>query len=302
VDYVQELAVREAAFNYLDRLVAQSADENLSWEQTAEFFLADERIVLRQTRGRGIHKPRQLGAALSITTAFTGFGGHAPYDDFMGPDGYPRYHYERDDPNLSTNRSLRSAMDFKLPLVYFVGVRNGVYRPVYPVYVIGDDPVTHEFVLGYSQVEVGMELSSLSAPAKVYAARMTRQRLHQPLFREQVLHAYSSSCAVCRIRHTELLDAAHIISDAEMGGDPIVPNGLALCKIHHAAYDRNLMGITPHLEVRINKTLLGEIDGPMLKHGLQEMHGTIISVPRQMAAKPDPQRLESRYETFNKAS
>lgn len=289
-------------FGYLDDQVARSADGNLSWEQTAWFAVAGERIALRQTRGRGIHKPRQLDAALSITTAFTGFGKQPPYEDSIGEEGYPRYKYERGDPSLSTNRALRSAMEFALPLAYFIGVRSAVYKPRYPVFIIGDDPVSCEFVLGFSRREVGIDLTTLTASEKVYAARMTRQRLHQPLFREQVLHAYSSSCAVCRLRHAELLDAAHIIGDAEDGGDPVVPNGMALCKIHHAAFDRQFLGITPGLEVRINQRLLDEVDGPMLKHGLQEMHGATIAVPRSHAAKPDPERLEQRYETFLRAS
>jgi putative restriction endonuclease len=33
------------------------------------------------------------------------------------------------------------------------------------------------------------------------------------------------------------------------------------------------MGIPPDYQVVINDELLDEIDGPMLKHGLQEMHG-----------------------------
>jgi putative restriction endonuclease len=131
---------------------------------------------------------------------------------------------------------------------------------------------------------------------------MTRQRLHQPVFREQVLSAYRSKCAVCRLRHPELLDAAHIVGDAQLGGDPVVPNGLALCKIHHAAFDRNFLGITPGLKVQINSNLLQEVDGPMLKHGLQEMHGSTIVVPRNSAAHPDPGRLEIRYEQFKAAS
>ena len=93
-------------FAYLDSLATQSADGNLSWEQTAQFTFAGEIYVMRQTWGRGIHKPRQLDAALSITTAFTGFGRQPPYEDTIGEDGYPRYKYEGTDPNLSTNRSL----------------------------------------------------------------------------------------------------------------------------------------------------------------------------------------------------
>jgi putative restriction endonuclease len=302
VDHLRELAVREAMFAHLRALVEQSSDGYLSWQQTAEFSFAGETIALRQTRGRGIHKPRQLDAALSITTAFTGFGRQPPYEDSMGEDGYPRYKYEGTDPNLSTNRALRTAMEFKLPLAYFIGVRRGVYEPVSPVYIAGEVPMQHEFVLSFTRSEVGLDLTTLTAPEKVYAARLTKQRLHQPLFREQVLHAYSSSCAVCRLRHPELLDAAHIVGDAEDGGDPVVTNGMALCKIHHAAFDRNFLGITPKHEVRINQRLLDEVDGPMLKHGLQEMHGTTISVPRSRAAKPDPERLERRYAKFLEAS
>jgi putative restriction endonuclease len=297
-----ELAVREAMFEEIDRRVAESPDGNLPWNQTERFECGGQSIAMRQARGRGINKPRQLDAALSITTAYRGPSAQAPYEDSMGEDGFPRYKYEGTDPMLATNRSLRDAMAARLPLAYFIGVRKAVYRPVYPVYVIGEVESQQEFVLSFARNDVGVDLSQLTAPEKVYAARLTRQRLHQPIFREQVLHAYQSTCAVCRLRHSELLDAAHIIGDAEQGGDPVVSNGMALCKIHHAAFDRNFLGVTPSYEVRINSELLHEVDGPMLKHGLQEMHGTQISVPESQPAKPDPDRLHTRYQQFLAAS
>lgn len=302
VDHLRELAVREAMFAQLDALLAWSADGNLTWDQTASFTYAGETFAMRQTQGRGIHKPRWLDAALSITTAFTGYGREPPYRDSVGPDGYPRYKYEGDDSSIAANRALRAAMELRLPLAYFIGVRRAVYRPVYPIYVAGEDPGEQEFILGFSSTEVGVNFSSLSAPERVYAARMTRQRLHQPVFREQVMHAYESTCAVCRLRHIELLDAAHIIGDRDDDGEPVVPNGMALCKIHHAAFDRNFLGITPKHIVHVNRKLLDEIDGPMLKHGLQEMHGTTIAVPRSRRAHPDPERLERRYTEFLEAS
>ena len=298
MDIVTELAVREAMFKHLDGLVAASRDGALRYEQTASFDLHGDSYTMRQTQGRGICKPRQLSAALSITTAFTGFGKEPPYRDALGPEGYPRYKYEGTDPNLFTNRSLRTAMELELPLVYFVGVAKATYKPIYPVYVIGEFREQHEFALGFQRSEVGMNFGSLTGPEKVYDARTTKQRLHQPWFREQVLHAYETACAVCRLRHAELLDAAHIIEDSEVDGDPIVPNGLALCKIHHAAYDRDLLGISPDLVVKINEPLLHEVDGPMLKHGLQEMHGLRISTPRAKAAQPDPERLDRRFQKF----
>jgi putative restriction endonuclease len=111
--------------------------------------------------------------------------------------------------------------------------------------------------------------------------------------------AYEGTCCVCTLKHPELLDAAHITEDGADGGDPVVTNGLSLCKIHHAAYDRLLLGITPDYEVRINQRLLDEIDGPMLRHGLQEMHRRLLTVPRGRADRPDRDRLDQRFQAFN---
>ena len=93
-----------------------------------------------------------------------------------------------------------------------------------------------------------------------------------------------------------------IIPDGQPTGEPVVPNGLSLCKIHHAAYDMNLVGVRPDLVVDVTPRLLAEIDGPMLRHGLQEMVGVQLLVPSRRIAQPDPQRLTIRYEQFRAAS
>ena len=68
-----------------------------------------------------------------------------------------------------------------------------------------------------------------------YLVAETKLRLHQPVFASQVMLAYETRCAVCALGHRELLDAAHIIPDRDPRGAPVVPNGLALSKIHHHA-------------------------------------------------------------------
>ena len=113
--------------------------------------------------------------------------------------------------------------------------------------------------------------------------------------------AYSQKCTICDLQHPELLDAAHIIPDGEPLGAPVVENGLSLCKIHHAAYDREFLGIDPDHQVHINQALLIEQDGPMLKHGLQEMHGRAITLPKRAAHHPDRDRLALRFERFRAA-
>ena len=97
-----------------------------------------------------------------------------------------------------------------------------------------------------------------------YGVQTTHQRLHQQAFRDRVMRAYREHCAVCRLRHAELLDAAHIIPDSDPEGEPRVSNGLSLCKLHHAAFDQKLFGIRPDLIVEVrsssNKPFAAVID------------------------------------------
>jgi putative restriction endonuclease len=83
-------------------------------------------------------------------------------------------------------------------------------------------------------------------------------RLHQLLFRQHVIYAYSEQCTVCRLRHRELLDAAHILPDGHPEGLPVVPNGLAMCKLHHAAFDGHILGVRPDLKIEIRSDVLHE--------------------------------------------
>ena len=135
-----------------------------------------------------------------------------------------------------------------------------------------------------------------------YATRTTLARIHQRVFRQRVLHAYRSRCAFCRLRQEPLLDAAHIVPDRDPTGDPVVPNGLSLCKIHHAAFDELFLGVTPKGVIHVRPDLLREKDGPMLRHGLQGLHETRIHRPRRTADHPDPDRLHLRYQEFQQAS
>ena len=146
------------------------------------------------------------------------------------------------------------------------------------------------------------ELAVEENPGRAYAFRVVKQRLHQVSFRERVLAAYRRTCSLCQLRHEELLDAAHIIPDGQPRGDPIIPNGLALCKLHHAAFDSNIIGIRPDLVIEVRQDILRETDGPMLLHGLQGLHGSMITVPREARFRPAGDRLEERYEQFRRAS
>lgn len=263
-------------------------------EELAAFPLPDgSHMRLIDPGGGGIWNPQAFRATLSITTSPTG-----PYPDREIEGGLLQYSYQKG-PEGGKNLKMRLAHELGLPLIRFNKIAVGVYQPIFPVYVVDDNPIVREFTLTVDDVLRSVPTGHVPSPVeRAYAERIVRQRVHQPAFRARIMFAYERTCCVCMLRRVELLDAAHIIEDVQEGGDPVVPNGLSLCKIHHAAFDRNLLGISPAYVVKINADLLDEVDGPMLLHGLQEMHNRKLTVPVARSERPDPSRLESRFASF----
>jgi putative restriction endonuclease len=130
-----------------------------------------------------------------------------------------------------------------------------------------------------------------------YLVRETRIRLHQARFRGLVLPAYRDQCTVCRLKEVRLLDAAHIIADADPAGAAAVTNGLSFCTIHHRAFDQDLVGIDADYTVRVSPRLLDDEDGPMLEL-LKAFHARPLELPRTAASRPDRERLAVRFDRF----
>lgn len=294
--------VRRTAFDWLREQTRLHGDVLPRGVLAQGFTYNGQRVPLLGPQG--IFKPRILSIPLSITTVPSG-----PYDDGFSADGLLLYRYRGTDPRHADNVGLRTAMAQRIPLVYFHRVAEGRYLAVWPVFIVGDDPSTLTFKVEvddekFTGLNAGNEPSvlftvdSASEGRRSYVTTTVRQRIHQRSFRERVLRAYQQQCALCRLRHEELLDAAHIIPDSEPDGEPIVPNGLALCKLHHAAFDRQFLAIRPDYIVEVRKDILNEQDGPMLLHGLKEMHQTKIAIPRSSHDRPSMLLLERRYERF----
>lgn len=298
--------MRTEAFAFLDaqRIKLSATTGGLvGYDDVAGFEFMGERIPLRDL-SRGIRRPGRSPAALSFMTAYASDPTRRPYQDEEGDDGFLRYKWKGTNAQARDNQSMRAAMEAGLPLIWFVGVAAGLYEPIYPVYLVGEEPEHHQFVVALERSEVIAWRDRgiyLELGGREYADRLVRQRLHQPLFRQRVLHAYGRRCAMCRLRHPELLDAAHIRSDAD-GGEPVVPNGISMCKIHHAAFDRHIVGIGPRLNLVVRPDVLEEIDGPMLRHGLQALHGQTLLVPTRRGEQPNGALLAERFERFMAAS
>jgi len=263
----------------------------------------------------GIFRPRQMRgpAALCLVTAPPKQNRPAPYEDEFDEDA-GRFTYRFRDPASATpaaavqaeadNRALVAAHRLAVPLIYFRGIAPGQYAIVAPVFVVHVDLAQR--LVGF---EAALPVADTTGAGLVsepetrrYATREALFRLHQHRFRAAVLRAYRTRCAVCRLKEASLLQAAHIVEDRAEGGVATVVNGVALCAIHHLAYDRNLLGIDPVGLVHISRRLLDRTDGPMLRHGLQGFHGATILQPRLPEERPDPLRLEVRFEQFRRAA
>jgi putative restriction endonuclease len=299
-----DLQVRLAAFNWLSEQVNSHGDvlSRKLLEQGLEF--QGQRIPL--VAPQGIFKPQILDLPLSITTAPKG-----PYDDYFGKDNFLIYRYRGTDPNHRDNVGLRKVFELKRPLVYLHGIEPGKYLATWPVYIIGDDQSKLTFKVAvddslpaveYTQASVARQVAEVSDARHAYLTATVKVRLHQRAFREKVLDAYQSQCSFCRLRHRELLDAAHIIPDNVPESTSKIENGLSLCKLHHSAYDAFIIGVTPDYVLQVRQDILEEEDGPVLQHGLKGLHNTKLILPRQKNHYPSREALDWRYSRFIRAA
>lgn len=294
--------MRLAAFEHLRRL-NEVHDHLTAAELKPGFLFRQERIPLINPQ-RGIFKPQQMRFLLSIKTVFPKPGGKVWYDDqrevhrqiFQGDEAID-YAFMGQNPDAADNRWLREAFENQIPVIYFLGIAPGRYQALLPTFISGWDGQALK-----ARVTFGTNPETLVPPAdsleRRYALRTVKQRLHQATFREAVITAYDGRCALSGLPEPLLLDAAHIIADKdERLGQPVVPNGIPLSKIHHAAFDAHLIGIDPDFRMHVSDRLLDQNDGPMLET-LKQLDGRSIRLPGRVKDQPDRDRLAERFERF----
>jgi putative restriction endonuclease len=301
----RDFRIRRAAFEHVRSLVAVHGTLTRK-ELDPGFVFEGERIPLLNPQ-RGIFKPRQMRYLLSIRTVFPKRGARVWYDDqrrvheqIDRGDELVEYAFQGVDPDAHDNRWLREAWEQRIAIIYFVGVAPGVTMPVVPAYIGGWDRHALKALVGFGDpIEQQDERRFPDAPAaRRYKLQAVRQRLHQATFRQAVITAYDGRCALSGLPEPMLLDAAHIIPDGdERFGQPVVPNGIPLSKLHHAAFDAHLIGIDPDFRMHVSDRLMFQRDGPMLE-ALKQLHKQRIRLPGRERDLPDRHRLAMRFEQF----
>lgn len=308
-----DFSIRLSAFEHLRHLVAAHG-RVLPWHLLAEPFRHGGADIRLANMPKGIFRPSAMtGGALSIKTTVPRKGKQARYDDQIASgSGHFVYRLQDGGPSARDNVLLRKSYELGAPMVYLYGIAPRLYRPLWPVFVVAwnesagschvavDDD--ESVVVGDSPVAGDVDppvYHDAEAPIRRrYATITAKKRLHQDAFRVLVLRAYASRCAICGLPRDELLDAAHILPDRDERGRPEVPNGLALCQLHHRAYDRNIVGIRPDYVVEVAPRVMGDRDGPVLEHAIKGVSGRTIRLPRQSEDHPRQAFLEERFEEF----
>jgi putative restriction endonuclease len=302
-----DAAMRAAAFDAVKRMSEVQGDLS-SQALRAGFAFNGQRYPLVNPQ-RGIFKPAQMRFLLSIRTVFPRTGARVWYDDqtqvhrqIYEGDDLVEYAFMGNDPASADNRWLREAMENRTPVIYFLGVSPGLYQAFFPTFIVGWDAAALKSRIAFGmpgQIEADVPETTRE---RRYALREVKQRLHQASFREAVISAYRGRCALSGLPEVRLLDAAHIIDDKhEEFGQPVVPNGIPLSKIHHAAFDAHLIGIDPDFRIHVSERLLTQNDGPMLE-ALKRLHTGALHLPQRPNDFPDRERLALRFDAFKQAA
>jgi putative restriction endonuclease len=283
-----DIRLREAALSWCETLRARWGD-SVPAADARHFPFEDQWIPMYGQQG--IFKPRQISrGALSIRTSLTG-----PYQDEV-LDGGEMIRYDFS-PRRGENDGVKWLADHSIPLIYFVQVKpkpQPEYMVVSPVFVLGWSDVARTFEVSYQPAKAARvvedRVAETTLTEKRYGIQVYKARLHQAHFRREVLLAYRDRCAACELRVRPLLDGAHIVPDSHPRGTPTITNGIALCSLHHRAFDRRILRIQADYIMEIASGRVSDND-PAARSMLLDLHGKPLQIPKRPELRPDPENL-----------
>ena len=134
-------------------------------------------------------------------------------------------------------------------------------------------------------------VDQLTTEPRQMVVASTRRALRDIDFRRRVLCAYEHSCAMCNIQ-LNLLEGAHILPVVHPESTDSTSNGIALCVLHHRAFDRSLVTFDSSHEVHINERVVDELRSDSLDGGLEDFRQALRSCIRVPADRRDWPNIE----------
>lgn len=295
--------ILQSAFYAVRRLQSIYGDE-IPWREIAKGFGYLGNKVFLASAANGIFKPKEMAEGLlSIKTTVPKAGHVARYDDGQLGDDVYKYAFEDAANGRDRNHYLYHAYNRQSPFVYFHGVAPGMYQAIWPCFIRRIDEINSyvEVIVGSSNV-IGESGGVYTVPNKIeakYYAVEAKRRGHQAAFSRMIMSTYKEKCALTRLPIRQLIEAAHIIPDCE-NGPQTVTNGIAMSRIHHKAYDSNLLGIDGDYKIHIrdDKRLVESV--PFAIACFKELEGKKIWLPQDKSSRPNPDFLDQRFQFYIK--
>lgn len=141
--------------------------------------------------------------------------------------------------------------------------------------------------------------ASPKMPERVEGTSVRRVRLAQSFFRRVVLENFGGKCALTELSHPDLINASHIVGWAEDDAYRVDPrNGIALNRLHDAAFDRKLITFDEDLRLVVGRALRDQVardafssaflsyEGQPLRARVKhELHPALLARHREAFAK-----------------
>lgn len=127
-----------------------------------------------------------------------------------------------------------------------------------------------------------------------FAVLATKRALRALDFSRRVLSAYEHRCAMCGVQ-LRLVDGAHILPAAHPDSTDQTANGVAMCALHHRAYDRGLITFDGEFKVRVNGPMVDALVADHRADGLKDFKGSlrpIIFTPADKRDRPGSRFVE----------
>ena len=133
------------------------------------------------------------------------------------------------------------------------------------------------------------DIRAITNPARQLVVSQITRKYRALDFRKRVLGAYGHRCAFCGIQ-LNLVDAAHIVPVADNASTDDTTNGIALCKLHHAAFDRNLLSVNESFKIELSNVERARLQSENRHGGLPEFRKNlkpVIILPSDRRDYPD---------------
>ncbi len=124
--------------------------------------------------------------------------------------------------------------------------------------------------------------------------RIIKQKVRDADFRDRIMTAYKSTCAMCSIQ-LKLIDAAHIVPVDSPKSTDKTNNGVALCVLHHRAFDNGLVSFDSNYRIDINQSNLEKLAALGLDGGYKAFKNNlraVMDVPADLRDHPHPAHIK----------